>query len=131
MAVEPNVTQHHPNAGATPNRASQEASLDSFPASDAPAQRGETGARAVPPAEMMGDDEVVQAPHDSQPLTFHFAEKAKAKLALEAVVRDAPLDRRLATLEERGEGATLSIDAPPADAARVAELLERAGGEKG
>ena len=129
MAGEPSITQHHPNAGATPNRASQEASLDSFPASDAPGQRGETGARAVPPGEMM--QEAVEAPEGAKALQFHFADKAKAKLALETVVRDAPLDRRLATLEETGDGAALRVEAPPADADRLAELLEKAGGTRG
>ncbi|MFT8246556.1 hypothetical protein [Roseomonas sp. BN140053] len=129
MPIDPYVAQHDPQAGKSAKSANQEAVLDTFPASD-PAQKAETGARAVPAADMMmrPEDEVI--PENPMTLAFSYTDREKAKLALEGVVRDIPLERHLTSIEEQGEGAILRVTAGKVDVQRVADMLARSGGEQ-
>ncbi len=95
-----------------------------FPASDPPAGTLENGARAVPPQEMMGGGRA--ATGDAVTLRRRFPDAEAAKLALEGLVRDAPLDRRCAEMNPEGGEVELRIAAPPADAERLRTLLARA-----
>jgi hypothetical protein len=58
-----------------------------------------------------------------------FADREGAKLVLERLVREVPLDRRGAVLRCGEDGASLEVTAPGADAERVADLLRRCGGQ--
>ena len=127
MPVEGERAQHQDDAGATPKKANQEALLDTFPASDPVAQRVELGARAVPLAE---DEVDVAPPADAVPHLFAFPSREKAKLAQEGAVRDLPLDRRFTALDGDENGATLRLHVREQDGNRLAEIMERAGGEK-
>lgn len=96
-----------------------------FPASDPPAGTAESGARAVPPEEMMraGSHAPVR---DAVTLQRRFADGEAAKLALEGLVRDGPIDRRCAEIHPGASGAELRIQAPAADADRLRKLLAEA-----
>ncbi|WP_270937725.1 hypothetical protein [Falsiroseomonas oryzae] len=95
-----------------------------FPASDPPSNTGERGTRAVPPGEMLGGK------HAPVPggvmLKRRFPSAEAAKLALEGLVRDGPVDRDAAELHPEGEAVELRLVAPPGDAERLRVLLARA-----
>lgn len=106
--------------------------VGTFPASDAPSATNVQGSRAVPPERMMDDDPAAPAEAGTVLLTMRFASHEAAKLAIEALVRDAPLDRRCATLREEGGGAAaVTVRARPAEADRLREMLEHQGGTRG
>jgi hypothetical protein len=99
----------------------QIAVTDSFPASDPPSDTGESGPRAVPPGELIGR---AHPPRQGAVLLQRrFADQESAKLALEALVRDGPLDPEAADLRHEGAEVELRIMAPPADADRLRRLL--------
>jgi hypothetical protein len=101
------------------------AEADSFPASDPPASMGgEAGTRAVPPQRMMDRRRPVAA--DAVTLRRRFPSPEAAKLALESLVRDGPLDRGAADLVAIGREIELSIAADPDDVHRLRGLLARA-----
>ncbi|HEV7263943.1 MAG TPA: hypothetical protein VGN83_03365 [Falsiroseomonas sp.] len=109
--------------GPKPNTKQDIASADSFPASDPPSTTNESGTRAVPMSELIGEH------HETVPgavmLARRFPDAEAAKLALEALVRQVPLDRDAAALTDHGTEVELRIAAPPADAARIRALLDR------
>ena len=100
---------------------------DTFPASDPVSSTTAQGSRAVPPQEMMqqGGSKPAAA---VAPVTFsvRFPNQESAKLALETLVREGPIDRRCAELAAEGDGATLKVTAAGAEAERFKELLHRA-----
>lgn len=96
-----------------------------FPASDPPAGTAESGARAVPPEQMMQGASSAPA-GDAVTLQRRFADGEAAKLALEGLVRDGPIDRRSAEIHPQAGGAELRIQAPAADADRLRRLLAEA-----
>jgi hypothetical protein len=102
------------------------AAADSFPASDPPASMGgEAGARAVPPAQMM--DRPHRAPAaDAVTLRRRFPSAEAAKLALEALVREGPLERCAAECVHLGREVELRIAADPDDVHRLRGLLAHA-----
>lgn len=100
-----------------------EAVKETFPASDPVAITGTRGARAVPVEELMA--EPAQAPVSAATLQRSFATAEEAKLALEGLVRDGPIDRRLA--EITGEGpAELVVQVAANDQDRIRKLLNAA-----
>lgn len=101
------------------------AAAGSFPASDPPANVAESGARAVPPQELMGQDKR-PIPADAVTIRHRFPDADAAKLVLEALVRDVPIDRDCAEIVDADGGAELRLTAPPADAARIRRQLDRA-----
>lgn len=102
-----------------------EAVANTFPASDPPASMGgEGGTRAVPPAEMM--ERRHPAPADAVTLRRRFPSTEAAKLALESLVRDGPVDRGAAELVRIGKEIELRLSADPEDAHRLRGLLAHA-----
>jgi hypothetical protein len=85
------------------------------------------GARAVPVERMMAEDEGHQPAADAATLTQRFPDAESAKLALEAMVREGPVDRHCAELH----GAELVLRVPRADAARLEALLRKQAATSG
>jgi hypothetical protein len=101
-----------------------------FPASDPASTTAGQGARAVPPEEMMrGRDAKPQG--DTASLTARFNSVEAAKLAVEALVRDGPVDRRCAEVERAGNAATVRLHVPQTDKQRLEEMLHRQPGRTG
>lgn len=118
-----NKPNEHPNL--TPDRNVEAAVEGTFPASDPISTTASQGARAVPPAQMLkGADDV---PHgaDCATLSARFADAESAKLALETLVREGPIDRRTAEMHPDGTGVMLQFRVPQADAERVNGLLQQ------
>lgn len=110
----------------TPEQRQDAASADSFPASDPPASMGgEAGARAVPPEALM-DRPRRAIPCDAVVLRRRFASAEAAKLAVEALVRDGPMDRTAADCVAIGREVELRICADPEDVPRLRGLLAHA-----
>jgi hypothetical protein len=100
----------------------------SFPASDPAATTGTQGARAVPAEQMMHPTEGRPVPpDDSVTLDLRFPDSEAAKLALEAAVREGPLDRRCARIDLDDDRVTMRLDVPRADAERLDALLRKHG----
>ncbi|WP_237217730.1 hypothetical protein [Falsiroseomonas oryziterrae] len=95
-----------------------------FPASDPLAGTPESGTRAVPPQDMMGHD--TPMPPDAVTLRRRFPSAESAKLALEALVREGPVDRNAAEIVAQGEETELRIAAPANDLQRLRDLLAKA-----
>jgi hypothetical protein len=112
--------------GAKQDENEQDAAVDgTFPASDPPATMGnEAGSRAVPPDEMMDQPRAV--PYDAVTLRRRFPNTEAAKLALEGLVRDGPMERNAAQLKRIGNEIELVIAADPDDCHRLRGLLARA-----
>ncbi len=126
MSVDPRA-QH--GEALTPDTKTHEALLDTFPASD-PQAKEQTGARAVPAAELMPSEDAAK-PHDATTLNFEFADRTKAKLAVEQAVRDAVVERGNAAVEDTDAGgARVVLDTAGVDAERAAEAMRKAGGEQ-
>ncbi|MDO9713663.1 DUF2934 domain-containing protein, partial [Paracraurococcus lichenis] len=119
---------HDATPGSAPDRSVQAAVPDTFPASDPMATTAAVGSRAADPAALMDARGEVEV-RDAATVVAHFPDQERAKLALEGLVRDVPLDRRCGTISCDGGQATLKVTAPGADAARVAEILRRCGGQ--
>ncbi|WP_203070410.1 hypothetical protein [Falsiroseomonas ponticola] len=113
----PNPTSPNERPENTPDRNIEKGVVDSFPASDAPAGTATQGARAVPPAAMMGSAAAPEA--DAVTLARHFPDAESAKLALENLVRAVPLDRHCTAIE----GLELRLTVARADAGRVEDML--------
>ena len=64
-------------------------------------------------------------------LTARFDSMEAAKLAVEALVRDGPVDRHCAEVEQAGQAATVRITVPAADEQRLGEMLRRQPGQAG
>jgi hypothetical protein len=106
----------------SPDRKADEAVKETFPASDPVASTGTNGSRAVPPERMMGD----AAPIASA-VTLHrrFDTAEAAKLALEGLVRDGPIDPRHAEISPDAP-TTLRIQVAREDEDRIRKLLNAA-----
>jgi len=125
---DPKTTQER--ADRTPDQNVEAAVEGTFPASDPMGTVASQGARAVPPQEMMhASDSKPQG--DTATLTARFESQEAAKLAVEALVRDGPVDRRCAEVEAEGDAATVRIAVPPADQQRLGEMLNRQSGRAG
>jgi hypothetical protein len=127
------TTQTHPKHGSDHPERTSDARIESaveatFPASDPVAHSTAQGSRAVPPEAMLqpagsrpaGSD-------DGVTLAFRFPDSESAKLALEAAVREGPLDRRAASIDLDEDRVTMRLDVPRADRARLDGLLRRHG----
>jgi hypothetical protein len=100
-----------------------EAVAETFPASDPPASMAAGSARAVPTDGMM---EQAHAVAGAVTLRRSFADSEAAKLALEGLVRDGPVDRQATEIRNEGSGSELVIQAPPEDVDRLRRLLDAA-----
>jgi hypothetical protein len=119
---------HDATPGASADRSADAAVPDSFPASDPLATTAAVGSRAVNPAELMEPQGKVEV-RDAATVVARFPNQEGAKLAIERLVRDIPLDRRCATLTCDGGEATLEVAAPKADLERVTEILRKCSGQ--
>ena len=117
-------------ADRTPDDNVEAAVEGTFPASDPMGTVASQGARAVPPEELMREGGS-KPPSDAATITAKFDSAEAAKLALETLVRDGPVDRSCAEIE-RGEGAaTVRVSVPRADEQRLGEMLRRQPGRTG
>ena len=127
----PNQTHHQnemPNL--TPDRNVEAGVEGTFPASDPVSATASQGARAVPAEEMMdGAQGACATPGDCVEVTARFRDREAAKLALESLVREGPLDRRHADMVGAADDqVTLRFQAPRKDAGRLEELVQKQGG---
>lgn len=130
----PSDTKHfQPNPALSPaDRRIDEALDGTFPASDPATAGAFQGARAVAPEQVMRSAQAKPAaPADAVTLQHRFRDTAAAKLALEALVREGPIDRRSAELLPDGEATSIRVAVPREDADRLGDLLRRQGGETG
>ena len=125
---DPKTTQER--ADRTPDKNVEAAVEGTFPASDPMGTIASQGARAVPPEELMHASDS-KPMGDTATLTARFESQEAAKLAVEALVRDGPVDRRCAEVESAGDAATVRIAVPPADRQRLGEMLNRQSGRTG
>jgi hypothetical protein len=106
----------------------EEAVQQTFPASDPPGHTSDQGNRAVPAEQMMQSSGERPAPQgDSVTLDLRFPDSEAAKLALEAAVREGPIDRRCATIDLDDDRVTMRLEVPEADAGRLDALLRKHG----
>jgi hypothetical protein len=101
----------------------------SFPASDPSAATASQGARAVPPQQMMDGAKGPARHADQVEVNARFRDREAAKLALESLVREGPLDRRHAEVVGAADDlVTLRFQAPKQDARRLEALVQKQGG---
>ena len=125
---DPKTTQER--ADRTPDDHVEAAVEGTFPASDPMGTIASQGARAVPPEEMMHASGS-KPQGDTASLTARFDSMETAKLAVEAMVRDGPVDRRCAEAEREGDAATVRLHVPQADRQRLEEMLRKQPGRVG
>jgi hypothetical protein len=123
---EPKSIDPRERPSLTPERNVEAAVEDSFPASDPSSATASQGARAAPVEAMMDPTTPSPPTADQVTLTRRFHDAETAKLALESLVREGPLDRRCARIAPDGAGATLALQASRGDAARIGALLQGA-----
>jgi hypothetical protein len=129
--TDPKTTQER--ADRTSDENVETAVEGTFPASDPMATIASQGARAVPPEELMGGAGDATPQSGAVALTARFESAEAAKLALEAMVREGPVDRNCAEVEagDGGAGAILRIAVPRSDQGRLGEMLQRQPGRTG
>jgi hypothetical protein len=126
---DPKTTQER--ADRTPDANVEAAVEGTFPASDPMGTTASQGARAVPPQELMHASGSKPQHGDTATLTARFDGVESAKLAMEALVRDGPVDRRCAEVERAGDAATVRLHVPQADRQRLEEMLRKQPGRVG
>ncbi|GAA0589827.1 hypothetical protein GCM10009416_30460 [Craurococcus roseus] len=125
---DPKTTQERTDR--TPDNNVEAAVEGTFPASDPMGTVASQGARAVPMDELMrGGGDKPQS--GTATLTARFDGMESAKLAVEALVRDGPVDRGCAEFERAGDAATVRLAVPQADKQRLEEMLHRQPGRTG
>lgn len=121
--------RHHDGTpGSTADRSAKTAVPDTFPASDPVATSPVVGARAEDMAAMLNASDELHVP-DPSTMTVQFSDRVTAKLAIEKLVRDVPMDRRCATLSEERGGTTLELTISKSNVDRVREMLSGSGGD--
>ena len=109
--------------GSAADRSAKTAVPDSFPASDPVATTPAVGVRAMELGEML-EDTAPPEPVDATPLVVRFTDLMTAKLMVEKLVREVPLDRRNTAISEEGGAAVLEITAAGADLGRIRKMLD-------
>ena len=125
---DPKTTQER--ADRTPDNNVEAAVEGTFPASDPMGTIASQGARAVSPEELMHASGSKPHSGDTAALAARFDGMESAKLAVEALVRDGPVDRNCAEFEQAGDGTRVRIAVPQADQQRLGDLLRRQSGRK-
>lgn len=108
----------------TPDRNVEAGVEGTFPASDPVAATTAQGSRAVPPEQMMHGGAGTMPP-DPVALEARFRDQESAKLALEALVREGPVDRRLAEIRPGDDAVTLRVIVARPEAERLRRMAER------
>jgi hypothetical protein len=126
------AAQHpHDHPALTPDAAVETAVEQTFPASDPVGHTTSQGSRAVPMEQMLhASGSKPASTGDGVTLSLSFPDQESAKLALETLVREGPVDRRSAEIVAEGEGACLHVLVPKADADRLRAKLERGPGTR-
>ncbi|WP_207540943.1 hypothetical protein [Sabulicella rubraurantiaca] len=124
-----NSRRHHDRTPGSPaDRSAKTAVPDTFPASDPVAATPAVGTRAADMTEMMDASDKSNVA-DPTMVSARFQDHVTAKLAVEKLVRDLPLDQRCATLSEEGGKTTLEITLSKSDKDRAVEMLRGSGGD--
>ena len=124
-------THHDSRPGEAADRSEQIAVQDTFPASDPVAPTTAVGSRAVAPERMMQETGGAPPPADAVSFTARFRDREAAKLAVETLVREGPIDRRCAEIQPGDDAVTVKVEASRKDAERLEALLRKQGGEQG
>jgi hypothetical protein len=127
----PGSRHHDSRPGQAADRSEQIAVHDTFPASDPVGPTAATGSRAVPPERLMEGGQRPTPPGDAVTLSHRFRTAEAAKLAVEALVREGPIDRRCAEILPGDDAVTVKVEASGKDAARLDEMLRKQGGMTG
>jgi hypothetical protein len=123
---------HDSRPGEAADRSEETAVHDTFPASDPVGPTAAVGSRAVAPERMMEAEHGARhRPDDAVSVTARFRNREAAKLAVETLVREGPIDRRCAEILPGDDAVTVKIEASRADAARLEALLRKQTGEAG
>ena len=120
----------HPQAGTSRSEAEKSIKVavpDTFPASDPLAATPAVGVVAADIAGMMDSSDELQVPDPTQ-VTAQFPDHVTAKLVVERLVREAPLDRRSAVLSDEGDGTRLDITCSKPVVDRVMDIVRGGGG---
>lgn len=113
----------------TPDHVVEAGVEQTFPASDPVSSTTSQGSRAVSPGDMMHPTGSKPEPtKDEVTISLPFPDQESAKLALETLVREGPVDRRSAEILGEGTGVQLRVLVPKADAERLRAKLERGPG---
>jgi hypothetical protein len=127
------ATQTNPKQDADHPENTSDAQVESgveqtFPASDPVAFTTSQGSRAERPEAMMNAAGSKPAPcDDGVTLSMRFPDSETAKLALEAAVREGPIDRRSATIDLDDDRVMMRLEVPRADRERLDGLLKKHG----
>ena len=124
------MTQHSDKHPAMTSDDVVEAGVEqTFPASDPVSSTTSQGSRAVPPSDMMHPTgSKPAAARDAVTISQRFPDQESAKLALETLVREGPVDRRSAEITGEGSDVELKVLVPKADAERLQAKLESGSG---
>jgi hypothetical protein len=106
-----------------------ESVAETFPASDPTGHTTSSGARAVSADEMLKSGSAAP-PADSTTITARFRDAQSAKLAVEEVVRNGPVDRRATQIRAHDDAVIVQVTASRADSERLVKMLERQGGQR-
>jgi hypothetical protein len=125
----PNGDHHrYGTAGSAAGRSDSAAVPDTFPASDPVASTPVVGARTENLVAMMDAPDELHVPNSTS-VTAHFPDHVTAKLAVEKLVRDVPIDRRSAALSKDSSPTMLEVTSSEANVDRVTEILRGGGGD--
>ena len=127
------ATQTHPQHDAAHPQQTSDAQVESgveqtFPASDPVAFTTSQGSRAERPEAMMEQQGSKPTPcDDGVTLSMRFPDSETAKLALEAAVREGPIDRRCAEIALDDDRVMMRLEVPRVDRERLDGLLRKHG----
>ena len=127
------ATKTSPKQGADHPENTSDAQVESgveqtFPASDPVAFTTSQGSRAERPEAMMEKSGSKPTPcDDGVTLSLRFPDSETAKLALEAAVREGPIDRRCAEINLDDDWVMMRLEVPRADRERLDGLLKKHG----
>lgn len=115
----------------TPDHVVEAGVEQTFPASDPVSSTISQGSRAVSPGDMMHPTGSKPAATQGEvTISLPFPDQESAKLALETLVREGPVDRRSAEILSEGGGVQLKVLVPQADAERLRAKLESGPGTR-
>lgn len=127
------ASQTSPKQGADHPQNTSDAKVEAdveqtFPASDPVAFTTSQGSRAERPEAMMHAEGSQPVPcDDGVTLSMRFPDSETAKLALEAAVREGPIDRRSAAIDLDDDRVMMRLEVPRADRERLDGLLRKHG----
>ena len=112
----------------TPESVVEEAGRETFPASDPSASTATQSARAVPVERLMGAGPGRAESGETVTVECRFKDHEAAKLAVETLVRNAPLNPQRAAIRAADDAVLVEVIASPDDAGRMQAMLHDCGG---